>query len=203
MKEISLHNVSKQCCPVEALHEFDLSVAALRFDVPVDQAGCNSSILHWMAYGFKSTQGAMEIGDQRASGIFSAESEFAMVFQSRAHDPNLTVARDMMSSLDIRGGKIERFRRNAAKMLRLKPHPVRMAATLQEDTSSGKSWGEPTSGFREHSRLFAQARGTTLRRGQAVVIGGRSDIAGTRDLAGVIPTAAVFSVKTKLTTTTS
>ena len=157
MPETSLHNVSKQCCPVDALHDIDFSVADVGFVVPVDQTGCDRSSLPRMVFGLGNTQGARETGDRRVSGIFSSESEFAMVFQSRAHDPDLTVARDMTSSLDIQKGKMERFRRNAAKMLRLKPHPDRTASTLQEHSSSGSSWGEPSCGIRRHSWLISRS----------------------------------------------
>ena len=156
MPETGLHNVSEQC-PVDALHDIDFPVADDGFAVPVDQAGYDRSSLPWMVFGLESAQGAREIGDRRASGILFSGSEFAMVFRSRAHDPDLAVARDMTSSLDIRSGGMEGFRRNAARMLRLKPHPDPTASTLQEHGSSRSSRGKSSCGIRRHSRLISRS----------------------------------------------
>ncbi len=134
MASIQLNNVSKAYDSTEVLHNINLSIEEGEFIVLVGPSGCGKSTLLRMIAGLEPiTGGDMYIGGQRVNEMRPRERDIAMVFQSYALYPHMSVERNMGFSLELRGApKEERTQRvqEAAKVLGLEPYLQRLPRAL-------------------------------------------------------------------------
>ena len=76
----------------EAVHEFDLDIADKEFIVLVGPSGCGKSTTLRMIAGLEEiTDGLLYIGDRVINDVEPKDRDIAMVFQSYALYPHLTV----------------------------------------------------------------------------------------------------------------
>ena len=102
MAGVELKNLSKAYGDVEVLHDINLSIADGEFVVFVGPSGCGKSTLLRMIAGLeKVTGGDLLIGDKRANDLSPRQRDIAMVFQSYALYPQMTVAENMGFSLSL------------------------------------------------------------------------------------------------------
>ncbi|MFN6351878.1 MAG: ABC transporter ATP-binding protein [Cyanobacteriota bacterium] len=99
MAEVRFEQVSKTYPPrrggepVTVLHQLDLAIADGEFLVLVGPSGCGKSTLLRLLAGLDGpTRGEIYVGDQPVSGLRPSQRNLAMVFQSYALYPHLTVA---------------------------------------------------------------------------------------------------------------
>src|SRR5918995_1326781 len=122
---VTLRNIRKKYGEVEIIKGVDLDVADREFVVFVGPSGCGKSTLLRMIAGLESiTDGDLMIDGVKANDIGPADRGLAMVFQSYALYPHMTVADNMAFSLRLAGvSKEERMRKvtEAANVLHLGP----------------------------------------------------------------------------------
>ena len=123
MGRVSLRQVRKSFGTVDVIKDIDLEVDDGEFLVFVGPSGCGKSTMLRMIAGLESIDGGdLLIDGQRANDVRPAERGAAMVFQSYALYPHMTVAENMGFALKMAGvGRQERDEqvRRAADVLRI------------------------------------------------------------------------------------
>ena len=123
MANLELDKVAKTFGETRVIHDVDLRVADGEFTVFVGPSGCGKSTLLRLICGLeKATAGEIRIDGQRVNEKAAADRGLAMVFQSYALYPHMTVRENMAFGLEnIRTpeAEIERKVRDAAGLLRL------------------------------------------------------------------------------------
>src|SRR5579864_4182777 len=126
MADVSLSGVSKSFGPVQVLRDVNLDVKDGEFTVFVGPSGCGKSTLLRIIAGLeKVTAGEIRIGGNRVNEVPPAGRKIAMVFQSYALYPHMTVYRNMAFGLKFtRASKeeVDRRVRQAAESLQLTPY---------------------------------------------------------------------------------
>ena len=125
MSTVTLKNIRKSYGAVEIIKGVDLQIEDREFCVFVGPSGCGKSTLLRMIAGLEEiTSGDLLIDGARVNDVPPAERGLAMVFQSYALYPHMTVADNMAFSLRLAGvSKEERMRKvtEAANVLHLGP----------------------------------------------------------------------------------
>ncbi|TIU54793.1 MAG: ATP-binding cassette domain-containing protein, partial [Mesorhizobium sp.] len=134
MGSLKIENVKKAFGPVEVLKGIDLEVTDGEFVVFVGPSGCGKSTLLRVIAGLEdSTSGRVLIDGADVSVTPPAKRGIAMVFQTYALYPHLTVKNNMALGLKQAGtpaAEIERRIKIASAMLSLEPYLERRPAEL-------------------------------------------------------------------------
>ena len=134
MTALTLTNICKNFGPVEVLKDITLSVEEGEFVVFVGPSGCGKSTLLRVIAGLETaTTGAVEIGGEAVDNVPPAQRGIAMVFQSYALYPHLSVCENM--ALGLKQEKhsktvIDHRVDKAVKMLDLEAYVDRRPADL-------------------------------------------------------------------------
>jgi multiple sugar transport system ATP-binding protein len=103
MGALSIRNVRKTYGTTEVLKGIDIEVDAGEFLILVGPSGCGKSTLLSMIAGLDSiTSGEIWIGDRLVNKLSPKDRDIAMVFQSYALYPNMTVRENISFGLEIR-----------------------------------------------------------------------------------------------------
>ena len=103
MASLELRQVRKTYGPVEVLHGVDLSIRDGEFVALVGPSGCGKSTLLRMIAGLESvTGGELEIDGRPMNRVPPQHRDIAMVFQSYALYPHMSVFDNMAFSLRLR-----------------------------------------------------------------------------------------------------
>ncbi|MFL0690864.1 MAG: ABC transporter ATP-binding protein [Agrobacterium tumefaciens] len=125
MADVSLRGVKKQFGALSVIKGVDLDVKDGEFCVFVGPSGCGKSTLLRMIAGLEEiTEGSLAIGGQDMTSIGPSERGVAMVFQSYALYPHMTVEENIGFGLKMTGQSkalIAERTAVAAKMLQLEP----------------------------------------------------------------------------------
>ena len=124
MSQVKLTNIVKQFDDgTEVIHGIDLDIRDGEFVVFVGPSGCGKSTLLRMIAGLESvTAGELVFGGKRANDIPPAQRGLAMVFQSYALYPHMSVYENMAFGLKLAGMKkpeIEIAVQQAASILQI------------------------------------------------------------------------------------
>ncbi len=134
MGALTLSNVTKSFGKTEVIKGVDLTVADGEFCVFVGPSGCGKSTLLRMIAGLEDvTAGDVTLDGIRITDTAPAKREIAMVFQTYALYPHLTVRDNMTLALKQAGesrAKIDAATARAAGMLALEPYLDRRPAEL-------------------------------------------------------------------------
>ena len=134
MGSLTLDAVRKSFGAIDVLKGVDLAVREGEFVVFVGPSGCGKSTLLRIVAGLEEqTSGTIRIDDRVVNGVPPAKRGTAMMFQSYALYPHLTVAKNMGLALQQEGvatADIERRVTEAAALLRLEPLHGRRPAEL-------------------------------------------------------------------------
>ena len=104
MSTLQIDKVSKRFEGVEVLKGIDLSLAHGEFLVLLGPSGCGkSTLLNIIAGLLEPTSGDVRIGDRSVVGVHPKDRNIAMVFQSYALYPNMSVRRNIGFGLEMRG----------------------------------------------------------------------------------------------------
>ncbi|MDP2262165.1 MAG: sn-glycerol-3-phosphate ABC transporter ATP-binding protein UgpC [Hydrogenophaga sp.] len=88
---------------VEVLKKIDIAVAPGEFLILVGPSGCGKSTLLSIIAGLEEpTEGAIQIGGRNVVGVAPAQRDIAMVFQSYALYPTMSVADNIGFALEMR-----------------------------------------------------------------------------------------------------
>ena len=122
---IGFQNVSKRYGEVAVVDNLSLEVADGEFVVLLGPSGCGKTTTLRMLAGLESvTSGDIFIGDERINDVPTQQRDLAMVFQSYALYPHMTIAENIAYPLRVRKlDQNERQNRVArvAKMLEIEP----------------------------------------------------------------------------------
>jgi ABC-type sugar transport system ATPase subunit len=123
MADLKLRNVRKSFGNLEILHGIDLDIQSGEFVVFVGPSGCGKSTLLRSIAGLEDiTSGTLEIASQVVNDVPPSKRGIAMVFQSYALYPHMTVYDNMAFGMRIaRASKaeIDKRVREAAEILQL------------------------------------------------------------------------------------
>ncbi|MBU3030008.1 ABC transporter ATP-binding protein [Paracoccus marinaquae] len=134
MGDLTLSNVTKSFGATQVIKGVDLEVNDGEFCVFVGPSGCGKSTLLRMVAGLEDvTSGDVRIDGERINDLAPAKREIAMVFQSYALYPHLTVRDNMGLALKQAGtpkAEIAAATEKAAAMLDLGPLMARRPSEL-------------------------------------------------------------------------
>lgn len=123
MAGVSLRNIAKRFGAVGVLHDVSLEVEDGELVVFVGPSGCGKSTLLRIIAGLEdSTSGEVFIGERMVNDVEPADRGIAMVFQSYALYPHMTVERNLSFGLRMTGNDkadTEKRVRRAAETLRI------------------------------------------------------------------------------------
>jgi len=123
MADVQLRNVVKAFGDVPVLRDVNLHIAHGEFVVFVGPSGCGKSTLLRVIAGLEDiTSGDLTIGGERMNDVPPAERGVAMVFQSYALYPHMTLYDNMAFGLklaDVPKAEIDVAVKNAAKTLHI------------------------------------------------------------------------------------
>jgi multiple sugar transport system ATP-binding protein len=101
---LDIRNVTKSYGGVQVLHRVDIAVEEGEFLVLVGPSGCGKSTLLNMIAGLEGiTGGEIAIRGRVVNGVHPSKRNIAMVFQSYALYPNMTVGQNMTFGLEMHG----------------------------------------------------------------------------------------------------
>ncbi|MDY5934882.1 MAG: sn-glycerol-3-phosphate ABC transporter ATP-binding protein UgpC [Oscillospiraceae bacterium] len=174
MSSISLKNVYKIFEDgTTAVNDFNLEISDREFIILVGPSGCGKSTTLRMIAGLEDiTKGELKIGDRVVNDVAPKDRDIAMVFQSYALYPHMTVYKNMAFGLELRKvpkDEIDRRVREAAKVLDiehlLKRKPRALSGGQRQRVALGRAMVRSPSVFlldEPLSNLDAKLR-TTMR----------------------------------------
>ncbi|WP_349366337.1 MAG: sn-glycerol-3-phosphate ABC transporter ATP-binding protein UgpC [Nitratireductor rhodophyticola] len=110
MASIDIQDIRKSYGAVQVLHGVDLNISDGEFIVLVGPSGCGKSTLLRMIAGLEEvTGGDIVIAGKRVNDLAPKDRDIAMVFQSYALYPHMSVAENMSYSLRLRKTPRERI----------------------------------------------------------------------------------------------
>ncbi|HHY51140.1 MAG TPA: sn-glycerol-3-phosphate ABC transporter ATP-binding protein UgpC [Alphaproteobacteria bacterium] len=140
MASLTIRNLRKNFGSVEVLKGIDLEARAGEFIALVGPSGCGKSTLLAMIAGLESvTSGEILIGDRLVNSVAPKDRDIAMVFQSYALYPTMTVRENMAFGMESRG--VPKDQQKAAI--------ERVAALLQLDQLLNRKPGQLSGGQRQ------------------------------------------------------
>ena len=134
MGEIKLTDVKKSFGAVDVLKDIDLHIRDGEFVVFVGPSGCGkSTLLRTIAGLEKVTGGEIEIDGKRVNDVTAADRGLAMVFQSYALYPHMSVRQNLAFGLEnsnMPKPEIAERITEAARMLEIEPYLERRPGQL-------------------------------------------------------------------------
>ena len=119
------HVVKRYTADVPVVEDFNVEIKDREFMVLVGPSGCGKSTALRMLAGLEDiTEGEIKIGDRVVNDMPPRDRDIAMVFQSYALYPHMSVYDNMAFGLKMRGtakSEIERRVNDAARILELGP----------------------------------------------------------------------------------
>ena len=113
MAFLEIRNLRKSFSEVEVLKDINIEIEEGGFLVLVGPSGCGKSTLLNAIAGLEPiNSGEIRIGGRSVTGLHPSKRDIAMVFQSYALYPNMTVAKNIGFAMEIRG--IPKAERNKA-----------------------------------------------------------------------------------------
>ncbi|MFM9435768.1 multiple sugar transport system ATP-binding protein [Janthinobacterium sp. CG_23.3] len=123
MSSLQILDVSKQYGQTEILKKINIDIDDGEFLVLVGPSGCGKSTLLSMIAGLDTvSSGDIRIGAQRVNDLHPSKRDIAMVFQSYALYPNMSVEQNISFGMEMRGvPKDERAKavKEVARMLQM------------------------------------------------------------------------------------
>ena len=144
---VSLRGIEKRFGDVTAVAALDLEIRAGELMVLVGPSGCGKSTLLRLIAGLEEPgAGEVWIGGRRVDDVAPGDRDVAMVFQSYALYPHMTVARNLGFGLQVRGegrAEIEERVRRAAEVLGLgdllERRPGQLSGGQQQRVALGRA----------------------------------------------------------------
>ncbi len=134
MAQVVLKGVNKSFGNIHVIRDVDLQIDNGEFVVFVGPSGCGKSTLLRMISGLENlSSGEIHIADRPVTDLPPSKRGIAMVFQSYALYPHMTVFHNMAFSLDLEGRSKKEIRErveSAAKILQMEHLLDRRPAAL-------------------------------------------------------------------------
>ena len=147
MASISFRNIEKNFGKTRVLRGIDFTIADGEFVVLVGPSGCGKSTLLRMLAGLEDiSAGEIAIDDRVVNELDSKDRDIAMVFQSYALYPHMTVRDNMAFSLKLRkadAALIDQHVEHAARILNLGPllqrYPRELSGGQRQRVAMGRA----------------------------------------------------------------
>lgn len=147
MAGLRLTDIRKSYGDVAVLHGINMDIADGEFLVLVGPSGCGKSTLLRCIAGLEDiSQGELRIGDRVVNAVAPRDRDVAMVFQSYALYPHMTVRQNMGFALKLRRAppaEISAAVEGAAEMLELGPlldrYPREMSGGQRQRVAMGRA----------------------------------------------------------------
>ena len=134
MVSLKISKATKKYDKVQVIHGIDLEIEDGEFCVFVGPSGCGKSTLLRMISGLEEvTTGQIHIGDKDVTSMHPADRGIAMVFQSYALYPHMTVRENMgfgLKMTKVPTDEINKKVNDAASILHLEDYMDRKPKTL-------------------------------------------------------------------------
>ena len=134
MANLKLSDIKKSYGKTEVIHGLDLEVLDGEFCVLVGPSGCGKSTLLRMIAGLEAiNEGLISIDDEIVNDVSAAKRGIAMVFQSYALYPHMTVRQNLafgLENLKLDKADIEQRINKAANQLRMEDYLKRRPGQL-------------------------------------------------------------------------
>src|SRR5258707_4295770 len=147
MAALSIRALSKRYANLEVLTEIVLDIEGGEFAVLVVRSGCgNSSLLTIVAGLDRPSAGIVEIGGRVVNDIPPKDRDIAMVFQSYALYPSMTVRQNITFGMECR--RVPRSRQeaavaNVARLLQIEPlldrRPSQLSGGQRQRVAMGRA----------------------------------------------------------------
>jgi multiple sugar transport system ATP-binding protein len=181
MGNLRLTNVTKAFGALTVLHGIDLTIDNGKFVVFVGPSGCGKSTLLRIIAGLEDiSAGGIEIGGRDVVQLSPAERKIAMVFQSYALYPHMSVRKNLafgLENLKFKRSEIETRIGEAARMLAIEPYldrkPRQLSGGQRQRVAIGRAivrnpdiflFDEPLSNLDAALRVQTRAEITRLHR---------------------------------------
>ncbi len=116
MAEVTLKGIKKAYGPITVIPDLDLDIQDHEFMVLVGPSGCGKSTALRMIAGLEDiTGGTIEIGGRAVNDVPPKDRDIAMVFQSYALYPHMTVRENLEFALKIRKTPKEEMNRRVSE----------------------------------------------------------------------------------------
>jgi multiple sugar transport system ATP-binding protein len=185
MSSISLNGLTKSYGDgIKVIHELSLDVHDGEFLVLVGPSGCGKSTLLRMIAGLEDISGGtLMIGDRKVNGVDPKDRDIAMVFQSYALYPHMTVYDNIAFPLRMAGlaREADARVREVAALLQLTPllerKPANLSGGQRQRVAMGRAMvrkpavflmDEPLSNLDAKLRVQMRAEVTRLQKDQGV-----------------------------------
>ncbi|WP_323764538.1 sn-glycerol-3-phosphate ABC transporter ATP-binding protein UgpC [Marinovum sp.] len=126
MARMTIRNLRKAFGTVEVLHGLNIDIADGEFIAVLGESGCGKSTFLRIVAGLEdASTGEIDIDDRDVTHLTPKERDIAMVFQTYALYPHMTVRENIEFPLEVLGqSREERTRRSdeAAELLNLAPY---------------------------------------------------------------------------------
>jgi multiple sugar transport system ATP-binding protein len=147
MASVSFRKVEKSFGKVKIIHGISFDIADGEFVVLVGPSGCGKSTLLRMLAGLEEISGGeIAIDDKVINDLDSKDRDIAMVFQSYALYPHMTVRENMAFSLKLRKADVELTDKrvgDAARILNLDPllerYPRELSGGQRQRVAMGRA----------------------------------------------------------------
>ncbi len=147
LANVELTNLKKSFGDIDVIHGVDLSIEPGEFTVFVGPSGCGKSTLLRLVAGLEeATSGTINIDNTDVTDVEAADRGIAMVFQSYALYPHMTVKENMGFGLKMTGHDpqmIEERVAKAASILHLEPllerKPKQLSGGQRQRVAIGRS----------------------------------------------------------------
>jgi multiple sugar transport system ATP-binding protein len=147
MASVSVTNARKSYGHFEVLHGVNIDIRDGEFVILVGPSGCGKSTLLRMIAGLENiTDGQIAIGAHVVNDVAPKERDIAMVFQSYALYPHMTVEANMGFSLRLAKAPKEQIKkrvRDAAQILGLEPlldrYPRNLSGGQRQRVAMGRA----------------------------------------------------------------
>jgi multiple sugar transport system ATP-binding protein len=171
MAKVTFKDIKKSFDEVEVVKQFDFTVEDGEFVVFLGPSGCGKSTTLRMLAGLESiTGGEIYVGDRLVNNVDPKDRDLAMVFQSYALYPHMTVYENIAFALKLKKmpkPEIDAEVRKAAKMLELEPlldrRPKELSGGQRQRVAMGRAMVRTPKVFlfdEPLSNLDAKLRGT-------------------------------------------
>jgi multiple sugar transport system ATP-binding protein len=134
MASVSFHQIEKAFGSTKVIHGISFDIRDGEFMVLVGPSGCGKSTLLRMLAGLEEiSAGTIAIDGRTVNDVDSKDRDIAMVFQSYALYPHMTVRENMAFSLRLRRAdrrEVETRVARAAQILNLEPYLARYPREL-------------------------------------------------------------------------
>ena len=147
MAAVSLSNIGKRYGLLDVLKDVSLEIENGEFTVLVGPSGCGKSTLLSIVAGLETqSSGRIEIGGRLMNGVPAKDRDIAMVFQSYALYPSMTVRQNITFGMECRG--VPRARRNeavahVARLLQIEPllnrRPAQLSGGQRQRVAMGRA----------------------------------------------------------------